>query len=143
MENALTKSGLHVIEGLNSGVLDGYSAGTYTIDPRAEVRSSSEESFLQDAMDSTPLKVYTNTLVHNVLFNQEKVATGVLVETNEGLYTISANKEVVVSSGTVSKLYQLRNSVPNSTLVSFSASAHAFGHWSCLAIRGAWYPGGV
>lgn len=101
MEKALAKSGLHEIEGLNSGVLDGYAAGTYTIDPRAEVRSSSEESFLQDAMDTTPLKVYTNSLVHKVLFNNEKAATGVLVETNEGLYTLSARKEVVVSSGVV------------------------------------------
>lgn len=102
MEKAFTKSGLHEIEGLNSGVLDGYSAGTYTIDPRAEVRSSSEESFLQDAMNTTPLKVYTNSLVHKVLFNDEKAATGVLVEINEGLYTLSARKEVVVSSGVVS-----------------------------------------
>ena len=101
MEKALAKSGLHEIEGLNSGVLDGYAAGTYTIDPRAEVRSSSEESFLQDAMDTTPLKVYTNSLVHKVLFNNEKAATGVLVETDEGLYTLSARKEVVVSSGVV------------------------------------------
>lgn len=103
MEKAFMKSGLQEIEGLNSGVLDGYSAGTYTIDPRAEVRSSSEESFLQDAMDTTSLKVYTNSLVHNVLFNTAKAATGVLVETDEGLYTLSANKEVVVSSGVVSK----------------------------------------
>lgn len=101
MEKALAKSGLHEIEGLNSGVLDGYAAGTYTIDPRAEVRSSSEESFLQDAMDTTPLKVYTDSLVHKVLFNNEKAATGVLVETDEGLYTLSARKEVVVSSGVV------------------------------------------
>lgn len=102
MEKALTKSGMLEIEGLNSGVLDGYSAGTYTIDPRAEVRSSSEESFLQDAMDTTPLKVYTNSLVHKVIFNNKKAATGVLVETDEGLYTLSARKEVVVSSGVVS-----------------------------------------
>ena len=102
MENALATCGLREIEGLNSGNLDGYSAGTYTIDPRAEVRSSSEESFLQDAMDTTPLKVYTNSLVHSVQFNEEKAATGVLVETDEGLYTLSARKEVVVSSGVVS-----------------------------------------
>ena len=96
------KSGQHEIVGLNSGFLNGYSAGTYTIDPRAEVRSSSEESFLQDSMDTTPLKVYTNSLVHKVLFNNEKAATGVLVETDEGLYTLSARKEVIVSSGVVS-----------------------------------------
>ncbi len=104
MEKAFAKSGLHEIDGLNSGVLDGFAAGTYTIDPRAEVRSSSEESFLQDAMDTTPLKVYTNSLVHKVLFNNEKAATGVLVETDEGLYTLSARKEVVVSSGVVCNL---------------------------------------
>lgn len=101
---AFEKSGLHEIEGLNSGVLEGFAAGTYTIDPRAEVRSSSEESFLQDAMDTSPLIVYTNSLVQKVLFNNEKVATGVLVETDESLYTLSARKEVVVSSGVVCNL---------------------------------------
>lgn len=112
MEKAFTKSGMLEMEGLNSGILemedlnsgilDGYSAGTYTIDPRAEVRSSSEESFLQDAMDTTPLNVYTNSLMHKVSFNNEKAATEVLVETDEGLYKLSARREVVVSSGVVS-----------------------------------------
>ena len=116
MENALTNCGLQEIEGLNSGVLDGYSAGTYTIDPQAEVRSSSEESFLQDAMDTTPLKLYTNSLVHSVLFNKERAVTGVLVETDEGLYTLSARKEIVVSSGVVSNPTDWgRPRVPNST----------------------------
>ena len=117
MEKAFTKSGLNEIEGLNSGVLNGYSAGTYTIDPGAEVRSSSEESFLQDAMDTTALKVYTNSLVRRVLFNNEKAATGVLVETDEGLYTLSARKEVVVSAGVVSNPTDciVEGRVPDST----------------------------
>ena len=104
LEKAFAKSGLPEIEGFNSGILDGYAAGTYTIDPRAEVRSSSEESFLQEAMDTTPLHVYVDSLVHNVLFDEEKTATGVVVETDGGLYTLSAKKEVVVSAGVVSNL---------------------------------------
>ena len=114
MENALTNCGLQEIEGLNSGILDDYSAGTYTIDPQAEVRSSSKESFLQNVMDTTPLKVYTNSLVHSILFNKEKAVTG--VQTDEGLYTLSARKEVVVSSGVVSTATDWgRPRVPNST----------------------------
>ena len=98
---AFTKSGLSEIDGLNSGILSGFSAGTYVIDPQAEVRSSSEASFLQEALDTTDLKVYTNTLAHKVLFDGNKVATGVLVETDGGIYTLSAKKEVVVSEGVV------------------------------------------
>ena len=104
LEKAFAKGGLPEIEGFNSGILDGYAAGTYTIDPRAEVRSSSEESFLQEAMNTTPLHVYVDSLVHKVLFNKEKTATGILVETDKGLFTLSAKKEVIVSAGVVSNL---------------------------------------
>lgn len=69
---AFTKSSLSEIDGLNSGILAGFSAGTYVIDPQAEVRSPSEASFLQEALDTTDLKVYTNTLAYKVLFGGNK-----------------------------------------------------------------------
>lgn len=127
LEKAFSKSGLKEIDGLNSGNLDGYAASTFTIDPRAEVRSSSSESFLQEALDKTKLKVYTNSLVHKVLFDDKKKATGVLVETNKGLYTLSANKEVIVSAGTVSRLVDLVRS-RLIVAVPLSTSSHAFRH---------------
>lgn len=140
LETAFAKSGLKEIKGLNSGVLDGYSAGTYVIDPRAETRSSSEESFLQDALDTTSLKVYTNTLAHKVLFDGQKAATGVLVETDGGTYTLSAKKEVILSAGVVSALLRLRQSSDLLALVPLSAGAYALRGWSCIAVEGAWHP---
>ena len=102
------KRGLKEIKGLNSGILDGSSAGTYVIDPCAKTGSFSEESFLQDALDTLGLKVYMNNMAHRALFDGKKAATGVLVETDGGTYASSAKKEVVISPGVVSDLLYLR-----------------------------------
>lgn len=102
MEKAFSDSGFKAISGFNSGHLDGYGAGTLTVDAGAEIRSSSEESFLQQAMDSTSLKVYVNTLARKILFDDNKAATGIEIETEGGSFTLTAKKEVVVSSGVVS-----------------------------------------
>ncbi|KAI6826156.1 alcohol oxidase [Hortaea werneckii] len=99
MEKAFSDSGLKAVSGFNSGHLDGLGAGTLTVDPGAEVRSSSEESFLQQAMKSTSLRVYVNTLARKILFDEKKAATGVEIETEGGPFTLTAEKEVVVSLG--------------------------------------------
>ncbi|RMZ10969.1 hypothetical protein D0860_03636 [Hortaea werneckii] len=99
MEKAFSDSGLKAISGFNSGHLDGFGAGTLTVDSGAEVKSSSEESFLQQAMKSTSLRLYVNTLARKILFDENKAATGVEIETEGGPFTLTAKKEVVVSSG--------------------------------------------
>ncbi|KAB8229592.1 GMC family oxidoreductase [Aspergillus alliaceus] len=99
METAFSKSGLKPINGLNSGHLDGFAPTTFVIDPADQTRSSSEASFLQQALDTTPLRLYLRTLAKKILFDSNKTATGVLVETNGAEYTISAKKEVILSAG--------------------------------------------
>ncbi|KAF2205972.1 alcohol oxidase [Delitschia confertaspora ATCC 74209] len=98
METAFTKSGLKKIKGLNSGHLDGFAPSTLAIHPDFMTRSSSEASFLQDALDKTDIKLYPRTLAKKIVFDGKK-ASGVLVETNGAEYTLSAKKEVIVSSG--------------------------------------------
>lgn len=92
--------------GLQDGNLLGWTWITDTIDPVSQVRSTSESSFLREAIQiNDNLDVYRTTLAKRVLFDSTKKATGVVVETT-GLgsgsitYTINAAKEVVVSSGT-------------------------------------------
>lgn len=92
-------AGLKSQDGLNSGKLNGYSATTVTIDPRTETRSSSETSFLRAALRTSSLKVYQKTLGKKILFNAQKKATGVVVQTNGKTYTLSARKEIVVANG--------------------------------------------
>ena len=105
-QNGFDKIGIHAIPGLNSGQLIGYAPFTGTIDPTAATRSSSETSFLEMAMQSTGLKIYQTTTVKQVLFDENKRATGVRVQM-QGIYPqyeymLSARREVIVSAGAVS-----------------------------------------
>lgn len=100
IEKAFRTLGLKEIAGLNSGKLLGWSEMTYTRDPKAAVRSSSETSFLQQALATTTLHVYHVTTAKSIVFDSNKKATAVKVSTaGSKVYTLSANKEVIVSAG--------------------------------------------
>jgi len=72
----------------------------FTIDPKYQTRSSSETSFLQHAIESgAPLTVYPMTQAMQVLFDGDKRATGVKVQSAGRNYTLSAKHEVILSSG--------------------------------------------
>ena len=105
---AYTSIGLPISNvNFNSGVLSGFSAWiTSTISPTDAKRSSSQTSFLNQAIQNTNLIVYTQTLAKKILFNSTTsnvgstfVANEVLVTTQNVPYTISARKEVIVSAG--------------------------------------------
>lgn len=104
-QKAFTGVGMHVLNGLNAGVLNGSAYSTLTIDPRNGYRSSSESSFLQAALQNgTAPMIYKNSLARKIMFNGT-TATGVLVTTagSYGIlplnYTLTARKEVIVSAG--------------------------------------------
>jgi choline dehydrogenase len=54
---------------------------------------------LKEALETIDITIYTHTQGKRVLFDGTKTATGVLVLSRGFKYTISANKEVVVSAG--------------------------------------------
>ena len=90
---------------MENGNLLGWTWIAQTIDPTTQVRSTSESSFLREALQiNDNLLVYRDTLAKKVLFDTNKKANGIMVET-AGLgsgsvaYTIFANQEVIVSSG--------------------------------------------
>ncbi|KZL74267.1 choline dehydrogenase [Colletotrichum tofieldiae] len=96
--------GMNLTNRYNQGVLSGYHYAQTTMDPHAQVRSTSAE-FIYAARDgnlSDRLTVYLDTRANKVLFDHDKKATGVEVS---GLgpqkYTITANKEVILSAGAV------------------------------------------
>ena len=93
--------GLRNIAGLNSGNLLGFSEFTLSIDPQAETRSSSETSFLQEAISTSTLQIYQHTLAKRILFDENKTATGVKVSTAGIEYILSARKEVILAAGPV------------------------------------------
>jgi choline dehydrogenase-like flavoprotein len=130
MATAFDKTGFKMINGLNSGHLDGYAPTTLALSAEYQTRSSSEASFLQRALDNTPLRLYLRTLAKKILFDDEKKATGVLVETNGADYVISAAKEVIVSSGVVSTQVFMISYHMLICPVPLSPSFDALGYWA-------------
>ena len=102
INKAFKALGLNQILGFDSGKLIGYSHLTDAIDPQAETRSSSETSFLAEAVQTTTLQIYKQTLAKKIVFSGKK-ATRVPVTTAGVPYTISARKEVILAAGVVSK----------------------------------------
>ncbi|KAK1621599.1 GMC oxidoreductase-like protein [Colletotrichum phormii] len=87
-------------KGFSSGELAGYGAWVpSTIEPETAQRSTSESSFLRQAIKDTEVTVYTHTLATKILFDGTK-AVAVSVNSQGVEYTLSANKEVILTAGT-------------------------------------------
>ncbi|KAL9078893.1 MAG: hypothetical protein Q9157_002188 [Trypethelium eluteriae] len=100
IKSGFSKLGLKPIRGFNSGQLIGFSEFTLTIDPSDGSRSSSETSFLQNAIrKSASLQIYHRTFAKKILFDGNKTAVGVLVTTDSVEYTLHARREVLVAAG--------------------------------------------
>ncbi|KAM3072431.1 hypothetical protein ACMFMG_009232 [Clarireedia jacksonii] len=99
---ALAELGLGEVPDLNSGNLLGYQYVQTTIDRDTQTRSSSETSFGRLALSTTTnLNIYKSTLAKRILFNANKTATGVVVNSGGVEYTISANREIILSAGSL------------------------------------------
>ena len=99
-EAALKELGFDAIRGFLNGSLLGYDYMTQTLDSKSQVRSSSETSFLRNALKSTSnLVIHKSTLAKRILFDSTKRATGVVVNTAGAEYVLSARREVVLSAG--------------------------------------------
>lgn len=125
---ALEELGLVEQVDLNSGVLNGFQYTTIAMDAHSQTRSSAETSFLRKAFQyTTNLSVYKSTLAKRIIFDEEKRATGVLVDTAGVQYILSANKEVILSAGAVSRLSHIIRAclMPNAP-VSLPPVAHGF-----------------
>ncbi|PQE06732.1 glucose-methanol-choline oxidoreductase protein [Rutstroemia sp. NJR-2017a BBW] len=95
----LKQIGIDIIPNFLSGKLIGQSYVTFTMDAETMTRDSSETSFLRAGMSDPALKVYTLSMAKQILFDADKKATGVLLETGGMPFTLSANKEVILSAG--------------------------------------------
>ncbi len=104
-KNVFQKFGFKLLPGANSGSLLGYAELSFTIDPQAATRSSSEESFLQEAIQTSTLQVYQQTLANKILFDSNKQATGVSVTTAGKDYMLSVRNEIILSAGPVSLFF--------------------------------------
>lgn len=100
VDKALEKLGFPEVQGFSNGNLLGRSYITHTINPHTRRRETSSNSYLREAlMESNNLNIYTRTLVKKVLFDENKKATGVIVNTDGFEWQIGAKKEVILSAG--------------------------------------------
>jgi 5'-oxoaverantin cyclase/versicolorin B synthase len=97
---ALQKMGFPQAQGFSNGQLLGRSYITHTINPKSRRRDTASSSYLREALlDSNALNVVIHTIVKKILFNRNKRATGVVVNTGGFEWQIGARKEVIVSAG--------------------------------------------
>ena len=84
-------------------------AGIYDVNTRNGQRSSSSFEYLHPVLDRKNLTVERDVLASRVLFDDDKRATGVVIEQNGSTRTFTANREVILSAGAVDtpKLLQL------------------------------------
>ena len=99
VQKGFAEIGIYPINGFTSGKLFGSSYALSTIEHSTMTRESSETAFLQPALGNPNLYVYQSTLGKKIIFDAMKRATGVQVNTKGKVYTLSANKEVVLSAG--------------------------------------------
>ena len=91
--------GIPIIDGFQSGSLLGQSYSMFTINATTMTRDSSETSFLQRALPYDNYYVYQSTMAKKILFNAQKKATGLVVDTEGKQYTLKATKEVILTAG--------------------------------------------
>ncbi|GME63854.1 GMC oxidoreductase [Neofusicoccum parvum] len=100
-QKGLSEIGVGPIQDFASGHLLGAQWSAATIDPKERTRSDASTSFLKEALvnPKSNLIVYTETMATKVLFDGNKKATGVEINTRGKSAMISANKEVILSAG--------------------------------------------
>ena len=83
----------------NSGSILGSQWFPITVVPESQRRASSQNTYLTAFEDLPNLTIYTNTMGKRIIFDDEKKAIGVVVQTQGTPYTLKVKKEVVVSAG--------------------------------------------
>lgn len=96
VQPSLNEIGIPIVEDFNSGSLLGTQFCSSTINPSNENRESSQTSFLNASENRPNLIVYDSTLAKKIIFNSDKQATDVLIDSGD---TITANNEVILCAG--------------------------------------------
>jgi choline dehydrogenase len=97
---AYSKAGFNASDGFLNGNLLGYGYWPFTLRAEDSTRSSTETAFLSRTAATTSLKIFQSCMARNLLFDNNKRATGVNVTVDgKKPFTVNARKEVIVSSG--------------------------------------------
>jgi choline dehydrogenase len=99
VQKGLAEIGIAPTRGFTSGTLNGSAYVMETIDAKTQTRESSETAFLRPAMARGNVIVFQQALAKTIVFDAQKRATGVVVDTAGKRYTLSAKREVILSAG--------------------------------------------
>ena len=92
--------GVNLTQDFNSGSLFGAQYCSSTIDGFDQKRSSSESAFLSsNPFHLWKLTIYKDTLAKKILFDSNKRAIGVRIQSAFLIYSLKATREVIVSTG--------------------------------------------
>lgn len=96
LETAFNEIGIPTTGDFNCGNLLGAQYCTNTVDPTTATRSSAQTAFLDSCQARHNIKIFQKTLAKKILFDEQKRATAVTVDS--GLH-LKARKEVILSAG--------------------------------------------
>lgn len=101
IEKGLEGLGLKALSGgLADGELWGYVYPPSSMNAATQSRSSASTSYLREAFEKTTnLVLYKDTLAKQVLFDDDKKATGAVIQSGGTEYKLTAKKEVIISAG--------------------------------------------
>ncbi|KAF2966205.1 hypothetical protein GQX73_g7375 [Xylaria multiplex] len=98
---AFEEMGISPRPGFVDGALFGHAYSLFTIDAETQTRASSETAFLQRSLQDSNYFLYDLTMGKQIVFDGDKKATGIRVNTLGVEYTLSARKEVILSAGVI------------------------------------------
>ena len=96
---AFSSIGLKEIPGFTIGDLHGWSWWQFMIDANIGLRSSSESSFLAQALGRPGLTTYVNSMARNIVFSNKKAVCVNITNYGQQPFPLTARKEVIVSAG--------------------------------------------
>ena len=100
VQQGLQELGFDIRPDFVSGDLIGQQYISFQIELSSQTRSSFEVAYLGPALNSgRKLTLYENTLVKKILFDDQKRANGVLVDSAGTQYSLRAKNEVILSAG--------------------------------------------
>lgn len=126
MDGAFGELGMNDAQDFNTGSLMGKQYCSSTIDPSIQKRESSQTAYYDSEVQKRAnLKVFSVTMAQKVLFDNNKKATGVRVQTLGFPYTVNARKEVIMSAGAFQspQLLMLSGIGPKATLEKWNIPA--------------------
>lgn len=101
VEKGLAAVGIAPRKGFQNGELLGSSYALATINYDTNTRETSKTAFLEPEIDKAHpnVLIFPSTMAKQVLFDSNKKATGVRVDTSGLEYTLDAKQEVILSAG--------------------------------------------